>query len=68
MNKIAKQIKKIITDKKAELDKQLNELPPMSKDEKVVRQKQMLTHSMLVLKVIIDKIDIEFDDNWKKKY
>ena len=49
-------IKKIVTDKKKELSDQLNELPKNDKNAETIRKKQMLTHSILVLRTILDKI------------
>ena len=48
--------KKIVMDKKEELSNQLNELPKNDKNAETIRKKQMLTHSILVLRTILDKI------------
>jgi hypothetical protein len=48
--------KKIVMDKKEELSNQLNELPKNDNNAETIRKKQMLTHSILVLRTILDKI------------
>jgi hypothetical protein len=55
-----KGIKKIITDKKEELSKQLNGLPKNDKNPETIRQKQILTHSVLVLIAILREIENDF--------